>query len=130
MMQPVAQSYQLQSGDGVFEALLLIQVGQLQGKLDILDRRQYRNQIELLEDEADVLITPSRNLAVAHLAQVLSEHGNLSARGVIHGRDQMQQGRFSRARGTHQGDEFTLVNLEIDVLQRHHVELVANEFFA
>ena len=104
------------------------ETGELQRQLDIFQRGQHRDQIELLEDEADVLVAPAGDLAVAERAQVLAEDADLAAGGPVHGGDQVQQRGFARARRPHERDELALVDLEVDVVERDDVELVADEF--
>ena len=95
----------------------LLQVGQLQRQFHVLQRGQHRNQVELLEDEADVLVAPVRDLAVAQLAQVVAQHADLAAGGAVHGGDQVQQRGLAGARRPHQRHELALVDLDVDVLR-------------
>jgi hypothetical protein len=62
VMQAVLQAHQLERRGGVLDALGLFQVGQLERQFHVLQRREHRNQVELLEDEADVLVAPMRDL--------------------------------------------------------------------
>src|ERR1017187_4275962 len=125
MAHAVAQADQLQRRRRVLQALLLLQVGELERQLHILHGRQHRKQIELLENEAHVLVAPVGDLAVAQFAQIVAEHADVPAGGAIHGGDQVQQRRFPRSRRPHQRHEFAFVDLKAHVLQRDHVELVA-----
>ena len=54
---------------------------------------------------------------ITQRAQIFTEHRNRAAGGPIHRGDQVQQGRFAGARRTHQGDEFALVDLDVDVFR-------------
>src|ERR1019366_3085490 len=126
MAHAVAQADQLQRRRRVLQALPLLQVGELERQLHVLHGRQHREQIELLENEAHVLVAPVGDLAVAQLAQVVAEHADVPAGGTIHGGDQVQQRRLARSRWPHQGHEFAFVDAQAHVLQRDYVELVAH----
>jgi hypothetical protein len=128
--QAVAQTDQLQRCGRVVQPLLLLQVGELERQLHVLKRRQHRNQIELLKDEAHVLVAPVGDLAVVELSQVVAQHAYLAAGSLIHRRDQVQQRGFAGPGRTHQRHKLALSDLNIDVLQGDHVELVTNEFLA
>src|SRR5690554_5266081 len=51
------------------------------------------------------------------LKEVTASAGRVEAAKDVHG------GRFSRTAGTHHGDEFALLDLEIDALERHELRL-------
>src|SRR5439155_23604764 len=53
--EAVSETHQLQRRGGVLHAFLFLERGELQRQLDILNRRQHRNQVKTLEDKADVL---------------------------------------------------------------------------
>src|SRR5439155_7462585 len=83
--EPVAQSHQLQRYCRMLQALLLLQVRQLQRQLDVLDGIQDGNQVERLKDEADVLVAPPGDPSVRQRAQILAQHQNLTTARAIHG---------------------------------------------
>src|SRR5437667_52971 len=86
-----AQSDQLQRGFGVLDALLLSQVCELQWELDVFERRQHGNEIERLENEADVFITPVGDGAITERPEILPEHRDFARRGAVHGGDEVQE---------------------------------------
>ena len=128
MAEAVAEPHELQRGRGVLQSLLLFEAGELQRQFDVFKRGQDRDQIEGLKHEADVFVAPVGDLPIGQGAQVLAEHHNLTVRSVVHRRDQVQQRRFARAGRPHQGDEFAVVDLDLDVFKSDDVKLIANEF--
>src|SRR5262245_17308989 len=128
VVHPLSEPHEFERGGRVLESLRLLQVGQLERKLDILDRGQYRNQVELLEDETDVFIPPVRDLPVAQLAQVVAQHTDLALRWTVHRCDQVQKRRFPGAGRPHERHEIALRDLQAHACQGNHVEFVADEF--
>src|SRR4051812_35207891 len=113
----------------MLDTFSLVQVGQLQGKLDIFKRVQNREQIEGLEDKPDVFISPVRDLLIRHFAQVCAEHFDLSAAGSVHGSDEMKEGGFARSRGSHQSHEIASRDLNVDGVERNDMEFITHEIF-
>jgi hypothetical protein len=99
-------------------ALSLLQAGELQRQLDILQRGQHWNQVELLEDEADVLVAPSapicRSLKLVH---VVPEDPNVAAGRPVHRRDDVRQGGLARP-DPHQRNKLSLMNFQLHPVQR------------
>ena len=58
--------------------------------LDVLERGQRRDQVELLEDEADPVATQVGQLAVAHLGQRAALEDDASACGPVECAEQLQ----------------------------------------
>ncbi len=59
----------------------------------------------------------------------MAKNQDLAASGPVHRRNQVQQSGFARAGWSHQCQEFSADNGDINFLQRDDVKLVANEFF-
>jgi hypothetical protein len=108
----------------------LLQVGQLQRQLHILKRGQHRNQIELLKDEAHMFIAPVRDLAVAQLAQIVAQHADLARQWLYPWR---RSGAAAwtcpSPRAPSAPRTRPCIDLNVDVLERHNVELVADILF-
>src|SRR5689334_3580506 len=58
VVEPVAEAHQLEGELGALPALLAAHAHQQQGKLDVLQRGQHRDQVVELEDETDVARAP------------------------------------------------------------------------
>ena len=65
-------------------------------KLHIVQRRGARQQVERLEDEADLLIPDARQLVVIHLAHLLAVEQVASFCWSVEAADQVHQRRFAR----------------------------------
>ena len=85
---------------------------------DVLLRGEHRQEVEELEDEADVLATQLRQARVVEVGDVDSfdRHG---ARGrLVEPRKAVHQRRLARARRAHHGREVAVVDFEGDAAQR------------
>src|ERR1017187_858985 len=128
VMQSIAEAHQGERGGGVLDALGLLQIRELERKLDIFQRGEHRYEVELLEDEADVFVAPVGDLAVVELAQGVAQDADLTAGGPVHGGDQVQQRGLAGAGWAHQRHELAFRNFQVHILQGDHVELVADKF--
>src|SRR5438034_7638999 len=93
--------------------------------LDVLRRGQRRDQVELLEDEADPLQPELGELAVTELRELASFEEHLPGRRAVEGAEQLQQGRFARAAWTDDDHEFAAVDLQGDVADSLHLRAAA-----
>src|SRR5579883_76341 len=82
--------------------------------LDILLGGERRDEVEGLEDHANLLVPDGRQFALAHAGDVHPIHEDLPAGGIIQSSDDAEQGRFARARGTDDGDEFAMLDPQAD----------------
>ena len=79
--------------------------GEVDGEAHVLLGGQRWDQVEELEDEADVLATEQRELLAVHAPDLLAvEHDRAAGRGVD-AADEVQQRGLARARGAQNGDE-------------------------
>ena len=77
-------------------------------QLDVVQGAGARQQVEGLEDEADLAVADRRQLVVVHLRDDLAaEHVGALARRV-EAADQVHQRRLARARGSHDGHVLAL----------------------
>src|SRR5439155_16926331 len=112
---------------GTRPASAAVQAGRGEGSLDVLGRREGRDEVELLEDEADVVPAQVGQLLVAHpLEGVASEaHGALG--GPVQRAQQLQQGALARATRSLHGDKLTRCDLEVDTVDGTHLRGTAVE---
>ena len=92
--------------------------GDRQRQHDVLLRRQRRQQVERLEDEADVLAAQARELAVVHARDVLAGDVDRARAGRVEAGEQVHQRRLARARRAHDGGELAGREVERDAAQR------------
>ena len=92
-----------------------------QRRLDVLDRGQRRDQVELLEDEPERVAPQARELAVAHRHEVLALELDAPARRAVERAEQLQQRRLARAGRPGDDEELAVANLEVDAVDRRDV---------
>ena len=83
-----------------------------QGSAMLSPTRQRRQQVEELEDEADLLAPHARQLIVAHRRQVAIVEVDRAADRAIHRAAQVQQRRLAASRRPHQRDEVAALDRE------------------
>ena len=92
-------------------------------QLDVLDRVETREQIEGLEDEAEMLVAKTGELVVGELADVLAgQEIRATVRDVEAAKD-VHQGRLAGAGGTHHREELARPDVEIDPAKGVHDDL-------
>ena len=113
--------------DHLLHALLALGGGhaalEQQGKLDVLEDVEHRDEVEGLEDEAQRAQAQLGELLVGECARRLARdlHGALG--GDVDAADEVQQGGLARARGARDRRELTLVDGEIDAMEGAHAQL-------
>ena len=86
-------------------------------ELDILPYRQLVDQIEALEDEADVAFARLGELGFVQGSDFLTVEKIGAAGRAIEHSDDVQKRRFSASGRTHDCDEFAIGNIEIDIVE-------------
>jgi len=84
---------------------------------DVLEDGAGWNQLEVLEDEPDAAAV-LLDVAARERGEVVPVDGDLAFARFLLAEEQAQQRRFARAARTSEEDEFTLVDVERQVLQR------------
>ncbi len=96
---------------------LLGNAGQLQGEAHVIEDAPLLQQVEALEDHADV--PPLRpELLLGKLRQLLPVHDHRARRGLFQQVDAPHQGALARARQTDDPEDLPLVYGQVHVLQR------------
>ena len=96
-------------------------------QLDVFVNREIADQIEALEDEADLLVADARPLGEIQVLRRVAVQRIAAAGGRIEQPDDRQQRRFAAARRAGDGDVFALVDLHMDAGQRMRLNLVGVE---
>src|SRR5947199_1689550 len=130
MVGAVFQVDELQRGHHVITALLRVELGQQQRKFHVLKGGEYRDQVERLENVADVRIAPVGRLFVIEPENVLPQNQQLACSRAIDGRDHVQQRGLPRAGRPHEREKFATGNLDGDVVEGFHLEGIAFEHLA
>ena len=130
VMDAILKSHELERGHHVIAALLRRHPGQQQRQLDILKRRQHRNQVESLKNIADVSVAPLGGLPIVQAKNVFTHHQQFAGTGAVNGCDHVQQGGLARSGRPHQRQELAAGDVDGDVVERGHFKSVALENLA
>ena len=88
---------------------------------DVLERRECRDQIVILEHEADAVAAELGDRGIVELAGFLPLDEQTAARRPIEQADDVEQGALARSRRPDQGHEFAALQRQIDIVQ--HLDL-------
>src|SRR5690606_22281230 len=83
-------------------------------QLDILERGRAGEEIETLEDEAELLVAQVRELVAVELVDIDAVQQVGAAGRAVEAAEHVHQRRLAGAARTHEGDEFALVDVERD----------------
>ena len=81
-------------------------------KEDVLFRRQRRNQVEGLEDDADVLATEQRQLVVVEGGEIRAVDDDVAGCRLRKSCDEMEKRGLAGATGAHDGEKLALRYVE------------------
>ena len=85
-----------------------------------LSRGERRDEIELLEDDADFAAAEERRRAFVEVVHVASGQDDLTGIGTVEGGEQVQECAFAAAGLTHDGEEAGVLNGKIHTTQGFH----------
>ncbi len=85
---------------------------------DVLLRGEHRQEVEELEDEADVLAPELRQVVVAERRDLGSGDRHGAARRLVEPGEGVHERRLARAGRAHDGDELARLDVERDAAQR------------
>jgi hypothetical protein len=112
MMAAIGEIHLFQYVHGSFDALFCGYAGIDEGKGDILDGGEPGQQVELLEDEADLYVPDVGEAVVVHFADILAIQNIFSGGGGVEAAKDIHQRTLTGSGGTHQGYIFILQNIE------------------
>jgi hypothetical protein len=115
VVHPVGQPDDAEGDRRALGAVLLVQVREQQGQLDVLLRREHREQVVRLEDEADRARAPGRQLRGAHAADLLSRDAHRAARRLVQAGHEVEQRRLPGPRGSHQRGEAAFLEVDREI---------------
>ena len=113
----VAQVDHLQGAAGAGQPLLLGDPRVDHGQLDVVEGGGARQQVEGLEDEADLAVADLRQLVVAHLRDHLAAQDVVALGGRVQAADEVHERRLARAGRAHDGDVLAGIDGEADPAQ-------------
>ena len=121
VVQPVTQPDALQCGNTAITAAGDARVDE--GQLHVGQRRRAWEQVEALEDEADLAVANFGQAIIVHLAHVLSVEQIHAAGRHIQRPQDVHQGRFAGAGRAHDGHHLAGVDLQRDAAQGMHLKV-------
>ncbi len=99
-------------------ALSGLLAGDREREEDVLLRGQHRQQVEELEDEADVLAAELRELVVAERRDLGAGDRHGAGRRLVEPREDVHERRLARAGRAHDRDELAALHVERDAAER------------
>jgi hypothetical protein len=94
---------------------------QNQRECDILLGIEHVQQVECLENDADVLTTEGSSVVFLHAPDICPIHKNGSERGRIEAGNQLQECTFPAPRRTGHSHEFSVRNSKVHLAERSHL---------
>jgi hypothetical protein len=101
-----------------------VHAGEQQRVLDVLERGQHRQQVEVLEHEAQAARAEVGQRIVGQGVHRLAPDHDGAAVGPVDAADQVEQRRLAAARRTGDDGEAVGQDDEVDVDQRRHVDRI------
>ena len=98
--------------------------------LDVLERGQRRDQVELLEDEPERAQPELGEVAVAQLGEIASLEDDAAAGGPVERAEELKERRLPGAARAFESDELAGLDAQVDALERVDHERAANEGLA
>ena len=103
--------------DLVEPRLVGLAAGELERQHDVLGRREHREQVEELEDEADVVAAQLRERGVVEAGDVDAGDGDLARGGRVEAGEDVHERRLAGARRAHDGGQAALGDVDRDAAQ-------------
>ena len=111
------QAYQLQQRINALFDVGLGHARQLQRQRGVVIHGARRQQVEVLKHHAN-FVARGAQLRIAHGHQIAAIHDHLARCGAVEQIDAAHQRAFARARAADDAEDFTLLNGQVDVLER------------
>ena len=103
--------------DRVVPVLVHLGAAELEREEDVLLRREHREQVEELEDEADVAPAELRQLRIAELGDVRPVDGDLALGGLVQAGEDVHERGLAGLGGAHDARELLALDVEVDAAQ-------------
>jgi hypothetical protein len=113
-VEPAPEADPLQQDAGALVGGVAGDAGQVAGQFHVLGRRQRRQQVEVLEDEAEAVGAQDGQVPLGGTGDVQAGHLDGAGAGPQHGAQHQQQGGLAAARGAHDQHHLTGVDVQVD----------------
>src|SRR5436190_9537957 len=117
-VEPVCEPDALEGRPRSRACFVLFHAREQQRQLDVLRRREHRNEVERLEDEPHFLGAVLRPLLVRELVDAESVDENAAAVDVVQAGDAVQQRGLPGAGRPHHGEELAGRNRQVETVER------------
>ena len=105
-----------EEGGGALAGFAPADAGEVQGDLDVLAGVEGLEQVEALEDEAEIVPAELRQMALLERGDFAPVHTNGAGSGAQEAADKREEGRLAGARGAHDQHEFAAPDAEVDAV--------------
>jgi len=123
VLRAVAEGDLVEGREGLLLPLRAGDAGIEEGQLDVAEERGLGEQVEGLEDEADLLVPDRGELEAGELRDVLPFQAVGAVGRCVEAAEDVHEGGLARAGGAYDRDHLALLDLEVDPTQRLHGEL-------
>ena len=110
----------VEQGERAIAEIRIADAGRGELRLDVLDRGQRRDQIELLEDEAERAQAELRELVVGQRREVAALEEHVAGARPVERAEQLQERRLAASARSLERDELAGFDLEVDAVERAH----------
>jgi hypothetical protein len=117
VVEPRAEAERVQHGGCAPPPFAARDPGIDEGQGDVLHRRGARQQVEGLEDEAELAVAHRRARVGIEAGDVLAVEAIAPARRLVEQTEQVHEGRFARSRRAHDGDELAMADRHADTVE-------------
>ncbi len=121
LFQQLGNAQALGNGLQALAHLRILFSSQHQGQKDVVLHREGVQQVEVLEDKAQVVPAEGGNFPFLQADNVPHVEEDLTGGGLIQGGQNVEQGGFARAGLAHNGHKFPLFHREVHVMQGLHL---------
>ena len=121
MIEPLGEADQRQRGPRIDRML-----GNFVHQGDIFQHRQTWNEIVELKHETDMLAPIARQRGIVGIDEIMVAPFRLARGRRIKSAKDVEQRRLARAGRPQQHDEFPLIDVEVNIAQRMHLDLAHN----
>src|SRR6266511_3326399 len=121
--EPVAQPDAFQQGTGALVGGVAGGAGEVAGQLDVLGDGERRQQVEVLEDEAEAAGAQARQAPLGGAGDVQAVHLDDAGGGAQHGAEHQQQGGLAAAGRAHEQHHLAGVDVQVDAADGGHGQL-------
>src|SRR6185503_17664288 len=123
MLGAIGQSDAIERRTGALSPLVAVDPGVEQRELGVFQDRGAREEVEGLENEAELQVADLRELARGEGGDVFAVEPVFALGGRIEASEDVHQRRLAGARRSDDRDELAAIDLEIDPVKRRHCVL-------